>query len=236
MGYFVLRRGAKMRNRFFLIIFGILIIGGIGMFLTACVAVDETAEVSAVVPESTPAVEVTAKPAEPEIVLEPVPLLDPVFLWDITVLQKTDWREMMPDEWEEAYQSVFSGEFDAPGEDWEKPFWTEEWFQGMLSYAVRDIDGNGIPELLIGYFGWDSIYDNEGLTILTLYQGQPVVLFDCCMHTVGNFFRAWAIYQNGMILVSGTGHAGLYSSSYYYKISTKGDELQLVDGMVGDLG
>lgn len=75
-----------------------------------------------------------------------------------------------------------------------------------VGYVLKDIDGNGVPELLIGVFEKpDSAYTkNELYAVYTCKESTPVLLLE------GNSRNAYSLMDNGSFFYFGSGGA-IYS-------------------------
>jgi len=101
-----------------------------------------------------------------------------------------------------------------------------EWlWEHQIYYAFFDIDGNGVPELLIGIGG---AYGNVG--VFTWQSGRIYNLFPYeFFGERANFF----VHSNGVIEVSGSG--GAFTQGWrFYKISSNEHTLDLIDGVIRD--
>ena len=89
-----------------------------------------------------------------------------------------------------------------------------------VGYAIRDISGDGIPELLIGGMP-DPEYPEFKNTLYALYsvvEGEPICLFE------GSARNAFFMMRDGLFLYQGSGGA-MYSIVATYGISADGSDL-----------
>ena len=93
-----------------------------------------------------------------------------------------------------------------------------------IGYAITDISGDGIPELLIGFID-NPDEENTGSIIYTLYSyndGNPTSLFD------GYYRSCYRYTGNGTFAYTGSGGAA-YSAAAKYTLSEDGKALNCND-------
>jgi len=94
---------------------------------------------------------------------------------------------------------------------------------GELGYCLRDLDGNGIPELLIGATGAEYYDDSLIYDMFTLEEGKPVRVL------VSSARVRYYLCEDDLILHEGSGGAAYNLSLLYF---LEGSKLELATGIV----
>lgn len=100
--------------------------------------------------------------------------------------------------------------------------------QVSLGYALKDIDGNGIPELIVGATSANDFGENGGnivYSLFTLQDGSPLKIFSSYARS------CYYMSQLGGFYFHGSNGA---ANSYSYIYSLNGIELKAVDGVWSD--
>ena len=94
---------------------------------------------------------------------------------------------------------------------------------GQLGFWLHDMDGNGIPELLIGATGAEFYDESLIYDMFTLEEGTPVRIF------ASNARIRYYLCEDDLILYEGSGGAPYNLSILYY---LKNNRLELATGIV----
>ena len=149
--------------------------------------------------ESTPAP--TAAATEPPVTAEPtVEAITPA-ISDPTPEPTTSWLDLYEPVFEN-YRAVADVDLSKPDYDYHKDTYgvleswdLTTWQDVTYGYTLHDLDGNGIPELIVGNMA--SADDNIVHALFTLVDGQPRKVF--CSITRGSFWLSstGGIYGHG---------------------------------------
>ena len=94
---------------------------------------------------------------------------------------------------------------------------------GQLGFWLHDMDGNGIPELLIGATGAEFYDESLIYDMFTLEEGTPVRIFASSARI------RYYLCEDDLILYEGSGGAPYNLSILYY---LKNNRLELATGIV----
>lgn len=96
-----------------------------------------------------------------------------------------------------------------------------------VGYYISDIDGNGIPELLIGNLSDDTFLKDMAFELYTLVDDKPELIFS------GWERNRYYLYNNGKIANEGSSGAA-YSDWYILEIAEDGKTLNVIEGVRTD--
>lgn len=97
-----------------------------------------------------------------------------------------------------------------------------------VGYLVKDIDGNGIAELLIGDVSGEEFMDKMIFDLYTIVENEPVLIF------AGWDRNRYYMCSDGLIANEGSSGAA-YSDYYMYKIASDGKSLEIIEGVRTDI-
>lgn len=115
-----------------------------------------------------------------------------------------------------------------PEEEKEDRFWPELlWaYPERLGYMTRDLDGNGVEELIFGENSSDA-WNGVMYQLYTIADGKVICIF------VGGSRSRYYLCDNGCIANEGASSAFECEESYY---TYKGTELTLIEAVIYDFG
>jgi len=101
---------------------------------------------------------------------------------------------------------------------WEAALALEDEALSQIGYVLKDINGDNIPELLVGAFDKEeyAYTNNELYAVYTLKNGDPVFVLD------GRSRSSYSLKDDGSLFYQGSNGAA-YSIFGLYRISAQGD-------------
>ena len=96
----------------------------------------------------------------------------------------------------------------------------------VVGYALYDVDGNGIEELIIADTG-ESVWDNRILLMYSLLDGKPVLVID------GWARNRYYLLNDGTFYYEGSGGAA-YTTFANYRMAEGGHSLRAIDYYFSD--
>lgn len=97
----------------------------------------------------------------------------------------------------------------------------------QVGYLITDIDGNGIPELLIGDISGEEFMDKMIFDLYTLEEEEPVLIF------AGWDRNRYYMCSDGFIANEGSSGAA-YSDFYMFQLAEDGKSLEIIEGVRTD--